>query len=252
MLQADRLAEVKRILQLQGEMSLEEMMKLFGVSRDTARRDAVKLSEDGDVLRVKRGVALRSPRSYRDRPATPAKEAIAKTACALIQDYDTLIFDTSTTIELVARLMGNRPVSVITNSIDVMNVLSEYRDVELYVTGGKLHAYHRNFVGPGAAEEMQKYSANKLFIGACAITTKGLTSPDEQEAHVKKSMIQAAQQVIVVTEHTKFEKAFLHNVCSLKEIDIIITDKVPSEEILEHLQGIQLLIAKGDGDYEEY
>jgi DeoR/GlpR family transcriptional regulator of sugar metabolism len=252
MSQKERLEQIKEWLSIHYEMSIEEIMKQFQVSRDTARRDLVKLEEDGDIVRIKGGAILPSHRyqvsRYQERDITASKERIAKKACSFIHEQDSLLLDTSTTIELVARYMGNRCVTVVTNSIDIMILLSEHPDMEVYMAGGKFNPYHRNFIGPHTAEELRKYKVDKLFIGTCGIGADGLTSPDEGEAYVKKSMIQAANQVIVVTDHTKFHKEFFHKVCDLSEIDVIITDQSPGKELEQKLkdENVELIIVQDE------
>lgn len=248
MSQKKRIEQIKELLHAHNEISLEDIMEKFQVSRDTARRDLVKLEEDGDIVRIKRGAILSSRHShiprYQERNISLEKEHIAQTACSLIHDGDTIIFDTSTTVEVTARYMGNKCVTAITNSIDIVTSLSERPNITVYMVGGKFNPHNRNFVGLHAVEELAKYQAHTLFIGACGIGIEGLTSPDEGEAYVKKGMIEAAHRVIVLTEYTKFQKVFLHKVCGLEEIDIIITDQAPPLEIeqLLHNYNIELIV----------
>ncbi|MFC7391399.1 DeoR/GlpR family DNA-binding transcription regulator [Scopulibacillus cellulosilyticus] len=235
MTQKQRLEQIKKWLNIHHEMSLDEIMTLFQVSRDTARRDLVKLEEDGEIVRIKGGAILPSHSyqvaRYREREISKSKEKIAQKACNFIHDHDSLILDTSTTVELAARYVESSGLKVVTNSIDIVNILSSRSNITIYMAGGKFNPYHRNFVGPYTAENIGKYKVNKLFIGACGIGFEGLTSPDEEEACVKKAMIKAARQVILLTDHTKFHKNFFHHVCGLSDIDIIITDQLPTEEM---------------------
>lgn len=258
MSQKKRIEQIKELLHAHNEISLEDIMEKFQVSRDTARRDLVRLEEDGDIVRVKRGAILSSQHSrvtrYQERNISQEKEHIAQTACSFIHDGDTILFDTSTTVELTARYMSSKDVTAITNSIDIVTNLSERSDITVYMVGGKFNPHNRNFVGLHTVEELAKYQAHTLFIGACGIGTGGLTSPDEGEAYVKKSMMRASQRVIVLTEYTKFQKTFLHKVCGLEEIDIIITNQAPPPEIEQQLYhyNIELIVTNKNlrSDYQ--
>lgn len=248
MLQKERLQRIMGMLQIKPEISLEEIIEEFNISRDTARRDLVKLEETGEIVRIKGGaISSKSHQvpSYRRREMTHAKERIAKAASVFIHDKDTILFDASTTVELVARHIGERNVTAVTNSIDIITALGENQHVTLYALGGKFNPFHRNFVGPRTIEELRTYHVDTVFLGACGLENHGLTSPDEEEAYVKKGMIQAANQVILVTDHSKFQKDFLHTVESLQSIHVVITDAAPPVEIQEKLEiyDVKLIIA---------
>jgi DeoR family transcriptional regulator, carbon catabolite repression regulator len=240
MSQKQRLEKVREWLTVHKEITLEGLMEEFQVSRDTARRDLVKLEEDGDIIRVKGGAILSlegyQVQQYHKRDQTEAKEKIAQKACSFIQDFDFVLLDTSTTVELAARHMKSKEVTVLTNSIDIVNTLSERPDITVYMAGGRFNSFNRNFVGFHTAEELEKYKADVLFIGACGLGDNGLTTPDEEEAFVKKNMIKAARKVIVLTDHTKFHKDFFHRVCDLSVIDVVITDELPDEEMEQLLR----------------
>ncbi|WP_025025388.1 DeoR/GlpR family DNA-binding transcription regulator [Caldalkalibacillus mannanilyticus] len=244
MSQKSRLVQILEWLKVQQEISLEEMMNQFTISRDTARRDLVKLEQQGEIVRIKGGAILSSHGSqvvqYRRREITGAKEKIAQKACTYIHDHDYLLLDTSTTVELTAQYITGKGITVVTNSIDIVNTLSEQVEITVYLTGGKFNPFQRNFVGCHTVEELRKYKVDTLFIGACGIGEEGLTSPDEEEAFVKKSMIQAARKVIVLADYTKFEKEFFHKVCGLEDVDVIITDQEPPEKVKQKIEEQQI------------
>ncbi|MED1201807.1 DeoR/GlpR family DNA-binding transcription regulator [Heyndrickxia acidicola] len=257
MSQKQRLERVREWLAVHKEITLEGLMEEFEVSRDTARRDLVKLEEDGDVIRVKGGAILSKEvpqiKQYHKRDQTVAKEKIAQKASTFIQDFDFILFDTSTTVALTAKYMKTKEATVLTNSIDIVNILAERPEVKVYMAGGRFNAFNRNFVGFHTAEELEKYKADILFIGACGLGSNGLTTPDEEEAFVKKSMIKAARKVIVLTDHTKFHKDFFHRVCDLSVIDTVITDEWPDEEMqqLMRMHEIEHITIPNEGKREE-
>ncbi|WP_315906220.1 DeoR/GlpR family DNA-binding transcription regulator [Priestia koreensis] len=233
MTQRERLESMKSWLQIHHEISIEIIMEKWNVSRDTARRDLVKLEKMGDVVRTKGGAVLASHQviRYGDRSQNPSKIKIAKRACELIQEHDHVMFDTSTTVELVAKQLIDQPLSVVTNSIDIVAALSDHSDIDIYMIGGKFNRYHRSFLGFQAAEELSKYRVDKLFIGACGLGLEGLTASSDDEAYVKRSMIASAREVTVLMDHSKLHKSFLHHVCELSAVHRIITDQPLTDEI---------------------
>lgn len=254
MLQRDRLKQIMGMLKIKPEISMEDIIDVFHVSRDTARRDLVKLKETGAIVRIKGGAIPSShPQltSYLEREISSRKERIADAASLYIHDEDTILLDTSTTVGLVAHKIGERRVKVVTNSVDIVMALSDNENVTLYALGGKFNPFHRNFIGPRTTEELRTYRVDTVFLGACGLGIHGLTSPDEEEAYVKKGMIQAANQVILVTDHSKFQKEFLHKVGSWQDIDVVITNEAPPEELQVKLQEYHITLIITDETKEE-
>ncbi|MEH7454357.1 DeoR/GlpR family DNA-binding transcription regulator [Gottfriedia acidiceleris] len=234
MYQEQRLALIINYLASNNEITLEEICTMLSVSKDTARRDLVKLEERGEIIRIKGGATLptsnRNLTDYKERNATEGKEKIAQRASLLIRETSDLLMDTSSTCALMSKFMSRKQVNVITNSIDIVDLLGEYEEIQTFMLPGKFNRKNRNLVGPRTIETLNDYKVDQLFLGACGISAEGITSPDEEEAFLKKKMISCAKQVVLLADHTKFEKVFLHKICNIKGIDIIITDKDPDEE----------------------
>lgn len=239
MYQEQRLTLIKNYLTSNKNITLEEICEMLTVSRDTARRDLVKLEERGEIIRIKGGATLPSANrtfiEYKKREATEGKERIAMRASLLIRDHSDLLMDTSSTVALIAKFMENKHVNVITNSIDMVDLFGEYEEIQTFMLPGKYNRKNRNLVGPRTIETLNEYRVDQLFLGACGISSEGVTSPEEEEAFLKKKMISCARQVILLADHSKFEKSFLHKVCNFKGIDIIITDKDLDDNVMEKI-----------------
>ncbi|WP_251555115.1 DeoR/GlpR family DNA-binding transcription regulator [Neobacillus muris] len=244
MYQEHRLQLIRSYLSSHKSISLEEICEAFNVSKDTARRDLVKLEERGEIIRVKGGATLpsvnRNVIDYKERQATAGKERIAQSAALLIQDDYDLLMDASSTGALMAKFMAGKQVHVITNSIDIVDLLGEHTDIPTFLLPGKFNRKNRNLLGPRTIETLNDYKVDQLFLGACGISPEGITSPDEDEAFLKKKMISCARQVILLADHTKFEKAFLHKVCDIADIDVIVTDQYPDEAVREKIKENQI------------
>ncbi|TYR80653.1 DeoR/GlpR transcriptional regulator [Priestia megaterium] len=260
MYQEQRMREIKAYLSSHKNITLEEICKMFTVSKDTARRDLVKLEERGEIIRVKGGATLSSAngsvQNYKERIPTEAKEKIAKAAAGLVRHNYDVLMDTSSTVSLMAKFMTNQQVNVITNSIDMVNLLEQYTYSNIYLLPGKFNGKNRNVVGPRTLATLDEYKVDQLFLGTCGIGDDGITCPDEEETFLKRKMISCARQVILLADRLKFEREFLHKVCDIHDIDIIITDKQPGKQITEQIEAanIQLIVIeadKGEIDNEE-
>jgi len=250
--QKERLAEILNYLKTHRRISVQQICSLFDVSRDTARRDIVKLDAIGAIIRTRGGAILptvtENIHDYWDRlnEKTGTKELIAQQAVALISKGDHVILDASTTVLYMTDWLTAPDITVVTNGLDVAASLSEKASVVIHLLGGRLNTEQRFLYGSATLKQLTDYQVNKLFLGARGITTTGLSVVDESEGSVLHRMIQQAEQVIVLADHSKFGKSYFYNVCHLDSIDVIITDApLPSE--LEHIlveSGIKVIIAE--------
>lgn len=250
--QEQRLLKILDYLNEHHSMSVKDICTLLGVARDTARRDIVRLVQEGVVIRTHGGVA--SPKlqkriaSYQDRliDETESKRKIGALAAKLIQDQETVILDVSTTVLAVAEQIFSKGITAITHSIDIVSILSGREDLQVYVLGGYLHAKNRLLYGPSVIEKLRELRADKAFIGTTAIQADGLYYPFEEDTHVKKEMARRSDQVIVVADFTKFANKSVYRL-DFDFVDILITDQAVPIEIEEVLDRKNITIIQ----YEE-
>lgn len=251
MFQDERLIAIMQQLREKKRIGLEEICQLYGVSRDTARRDIVKLEEQGKIVRTRGGAILPtlskevSDYQQRLREEPSSKQAIGKLAATLIHDRDYLYMDASTTVLCAAEFMRTKKNVVVTNSIDIARVLTEKEEIVIHMLGGIIANEHRVIFGARAQEMLAEYQVDKMFIGACGITTEGLSTPHEVESYLIREAIRRADQVIVLADHTKFGKRLFHRFAGFEDVDLIVTDKEPGQEIKDQLQhfGVEIMVA---------
>jgi DeoR/GlpR family transcriptional regulator of sugar metabolism len=248
--QARRLDAICAHLAQHYRIGIEDICRLYGVTRDTARRDIVRLDADGRVLRVRGGAVLppqgRQVRHYDERDgASVPKQAIGAAAAALIRDGDRVLFDTSTTVVEVARALSASPLHAVTNSIDIAELLGKRDGIELHLTGGQFNPWQRSLEGAQARQAIAQFQFDKLILGACAIDAVGLTCPSSDEAALKGAMMRQASQVIVVADASKFGKAFLHRLCTFEGVDLLVTDSAPPAAMAAALAavGVEVVLA---------
>nr|WP_281069378.1 DeoR/GlpR family DNA-binding transcription regulator [Paenibacillus shirakamiensis] len=227
-------------LQQHESMSVGEICSKFEVSRDTARRDIVKLVQEGVVVRTHGGVALPELQkvlsSYQDRliEGSSSKNHIGQLAAKLIHDHETVFFDVSTTVQFVAEHIQARQITAVTHSIDNAGVLSKREDLSIYVLGGYLHTQNRLLYGPSVLDKISEIKADKAYIGATSVQSDGLYYPYEEDVRVKKEMAKQSDQVILVADHSKFSAKSRFKL-DIDYVDIIVTDQSISEEMKEVL-----------------
>ncbi|AKG05480.1 DeoR family transcriptional regulator [Salimicrobium jeotgali] len=233
MYQEERLEGIIVMIREQGRVRLEEICSSFQVSRDTARRDLVKLAERGEVTRMHGGAIL--PKSGKERMDYTArlqkfsaeKKKIARAAASLIREGDSIIFDTSTTVQAISAFIDVLRFAAVTNSIYAAELLAE-TNADINLLGGQLNKEQRFLYGPSVLAKLEEFYADKLFVGTFGISEEGLSSYHEEDGYVKKMMMKRADEVIVVADHSKLEKRGFYTFSSLEGVDKVLTDREPS------------------------
>ncbi|GLB59673.1 DeoR/GlpR family DNA-binding transcription regulator [Cytobacillus sp. NCCP-133] len=254
MYQEERLLEILNYLEMNKRISVEQICGLFQVSRDTARRDLVKLEEEKKIIRTRGGAILPSSRheikDYENRlkMVSSEKKRIGQVAASLIQNGDRIILDTSTTVQACAEHMDQVSCTVVTNSINQAELLSSNQNADILLLGGKLQKEHRFLYGTSVIDKLSQYQADKAFIGVVGLSVDGLTLAHEEDGMVKRKMISQADEVIVLADHTKIGVIEFFKFAELSDIDILITDQMPEKGFTDLLKrfNVDLLIAEGE------
>lgn len=238
MLAAKRHEEIMRILTKEGYGDAVELSAHLGVSAKTIRQDLGKLEAKGLLERVHGGAVLKHsggnifPIEERKRQHLEEKQEIGAAALQFIQEGDTVILDGGTTTLELARLLGEKRVTVLTNDLRIATELMYKENVTLLVTGGKLRregAY--TLLGRDAERYLEKYQVKKVFLGTSALDFRsGLTVFSLDEAEIKRAMIKSAREIICLADSSKFHKVALASFCPLEKVGILITDSGISPE----------------------
>lgn len=252
--QEERLIRILNYLESHKTMNIRQMCESFNISRDTARRDIVKLSQNKSVVRTYGGVSLASFHkkidNYQERLQTEfeMKELIGKKAANMIANDELIYLDVSTTVNFIAQSLQSIPVTVVTNSIDTAYVLAHSEDTKIQLLGGTLNKSSRHLTGYSTTEKLKDYHFNKVFIGAAGITENGLYYAFEEDIHFKRELIKHTDQVILLADHSKYNHRSNYRALTLKSIDTFITDEVPPNELYSIMEkcGVEVIIASKD------
>ncbi|MFD2618538.1 DeoR/GlpR family DNA-binding transcription regulator [Terrilactibacillus laevilacticus] len=249
MYQEERLLKILEQLNEQQSMSVSEICNRFQVSRDTARRDIVKLVEQGAVIRTHGGVSLPKLKetllAYRERVNAYSEEKmrIGAKAQTLIKENEKYYFDVSTTVSYLAEQL-KKNVDVFTHSLDIAGILSNQADISLFLFGGQLNVNNRFFFDMESIHQVLNMHFDCAFLGAAAIMGDGIYFEDKDDAYIKNTVVKRTSRNIVLADSKKFSLSSYYKGIDWQDIDVIITDKLPPQSFVKIFQDyrIELLL----------
>jgi DeoR family fructose operon transcriptional repressor len=250
-----------------GRASVTDLAERFSITTETVRRDLAALEAAGSVRRVHGGAV--SPDRFstneesilvRTDQHQPEKTRIAEAALALIPQDRTgsILIDAGSTTEYLAELLAARTAAtaaisgpaaelvVITHSLPVAARLSGEPGIALHLLGGKVRGITQAAVGQSTVEAARRIRPDIAFIGTNGIHAAfGLSTPDPEEAAVKAAFVQSARRIVVLADASKLDAETLVQFASLKDLDILITDTKPSQELADALadSGVEVVVA---------
>ena len=247
-----RHGEILRLLQEEGTITIASLAQKLGVSLETVRRDVKPLTRNGSVLKMHGAIGLpalvsEAPFERRMRDNAEAKRAIARLVAGTIRDGESVMLDTGTTTSFLAReLLGHRRLTVVTNSSDIARTLATVNGNKVYMAGGELRRDSGAAFGVSAIDFVSRFSMNHAVISAGAVNAEsGVMDYVLEEAEFASVVLSRGARSVVVTDHTKFGRQGLVQVCGFDGFTELVTDRPPPPEIAGALDqaGTKLLIA---------
>lgn len=253
MLANDRYNKISEILDRNGSVKSSNLVTVLGVSLETIRRDLDFLEKQGALEKVHGGAIKKDKEeenvltySLREEKNIEAKQEAAKIAVNLIKDGEIIALNSSTTNLEIARFIKNKfnHLTVITNSLPIVNELTNTEGIHLILAGGVYNKNEFAFLGEITADFLKNFSVDKAFISVGGISLKrGVTDFLMSEVLVERKMMEIAEQVIVLADSSKLEMNSLIKTCDLSDVDFIITDSKLNNKIkLDYLEnGIKIV-----------
>lgn len=236
MLTKQRHEEMVNIIRERGSVTTNEMAKILGISESTARRDINFLADTGKVIKVYGG-AMFDPQdvdtqedSFEQRMDINATEKgkAAEKALELITPDDFIYIDAGTTTKYIADNFNMNGVRIVTNGIEHARILAS-KGNEVVLVGGNVKIFTDAIVGTLAVNTLDKYHFTKGFFGTNGISPKaGYTTPDINEALVKKAAMQKCSKSFIVCDSSKFNTISAVTFASFREATIV-TNLCPAE-----------------------
>jgi DeoR family transcriptional regulator of aga operon len=238
----ERRRRITEMLEAQERVTVEELVARFDVSAVTIRGDLDALAKSGAVIRS-HGGALKRIEEPEDIPITvketlhhAEKVRIGHAAAHMIKDGETIMLDSgSTTMEIArqVKFLKLKSLNVITNALNVAMELASLPHVKLIMIGGILRQMSYSLAGPHAEQTLRALYADRLFLGVDGLDPEiGLMTPDVLEAQLNAVMIQVSREVVVVADHTKFQRRSLSVIARIDAVHKVITDAALAPEIV--------------------
>ena len=225
--------EIMEMLKIDDRVKVSMLVDVFGISDVTIRNDLSEMEQQGLLRRV-HGGAVSTKKSYYDMSLNDRmninkeeKIRIAKACAALIKDGDTLMIDSGTTTRYLAKELAERSnLTVVTNALLIAQEFAYNNSVNVILLGGQLDLQYQFAFGNETISQTQKYRADKMVIATDGISVShGLTTYHHQEADVSRHMIERANQILAVADHSKIGKEGFAYISPLSCVSVLITDE---------------------------
>jgi DeoR family fructose operon transcriptional repressor len=240
---AERQLRIRQMLESRDFLDVETLCHELKASEASVRRDLGALENERVLKRVYGGaVPVQTSGDYAVETVKQSDEKshIARLTANLIEDGQTVILDGGTTAAAVAKALATKSIHVITNSLPIAEVLESFRNIELTLTGGYLDPRIRVMLGPSCEQMLSSIRADAVIMGIGGITESGFSNNNTLVVGSEKKMIEVADKVIIVADHTKFGRGAMFQVAPLSAADIVVSDSVLAPEYLELLRRHQI------------
>ncbi len=249
----ERQDHILLLLARQGRVGVTELAGRFGISEATARRDLETLAGQGRLQRIHGGALLAKdappelPILQREHEQAQEKQRIGQAAAALVGEGETVFLGSGTTVLEVARnLRACQNLTVITNSLPVMNTLAGAAGVTLIALGGMLRTSELSFIGHITEQALAEVRADRVIIGVHAISLEnGMTNDYLPETMTDRAILKIGREVVVVADHTKLQALSTAFLAPLDRIQTLVSGvEAPADFIASLRQtGIKVHLA---------
>lgn len=250
----DRL--ILELLREQDFLSLQMLCDQLDASPATVRRDLERLEQQGALQRVHGGARRATNGAAAHLQGTPfdsnlrrqlqQKMAIGRVAASLCGPGDAVIIDGGTTTFQMCPHLQAPNLQVLTNSLHIVNALLRQPNIKLAVPGGSVFAEQNIILSPFDDDGLNHFHASKMFVGAAAITERGLLQADSILIQAERKLMARAASLIVLVDSSKFRSHAGLLLCALEEVDLVITDDgmTRAERALLRKAGVEVTVAR--------
>lgn len=205
---------------------LDDLVSLLDTSESTVRRDLDELESERKLHRVHGGAEL--PHSLQEEFTNQQKSIkniqekmqVARKAASLISNDDVIFVDAGTTNELLLGYLNQDNLTVVTNSIHHAAKLVD-KNIQTIIIGGHVKKSTDASIGAVAYEQIKQLNFDKAFLGINGIDEEFLTTPDMEEAVIKKTVIENARKSYIVTDLSKIGRVSFAKVDKIENATII-------------------------------
>lgn len=247
------------ILGDQGRATVAQLEQRLSASAATIRRDIAALAEGGQLVKLHGGAQRLEPQtargligsSFADNQAQhpQCKRAIARRAAAMCGNGETVIINGGSTTHMMAPFLADARLTILTNSFLLAQELLTHSDNEVLLPGGKVYREHNLIVSPFDNDTIQNHYASRMFIGACAVSPRGLLESDPLLVRAEIQLLKQADEVVALVDSSKFRSRQAGLIiCPLARIARLVTDRGVDAQSLEMLQaqGVEVIVVDPD------
>ena len=253
LLKKQRQERILHHLKTEVSVRINSLAEQFDVTTETIRRDIDDLTRKGLVNRTYGGAVSKSLTTepsfqQRRRDNINERERVASYAASLVEPGDVLMIDSGSTTSYFAKALADRmiPLTVLSNCIPVVQGFGDIPEVKLIMCPGDYRHSENGVYGNQTTSFLECFHANKAILGAGGISETSITDVDPEASWIKRKMIAQSERTILLLDHDKFDKRMFDTVCTLKEIDDLIVDSRPPENICRALdaEAVKVHIAR--------
>lgn len=246
----ERQKQILSLLTRQGRLSVAEIVEQFSISEATARRDLESLASQGKAQRVHGGVISveqappESPILERENEQADEKKRIGLSAASLVADKETVFLGSGTTVLEAARNLRNRKnLTVITNSLPVLNALAGADGITVISLGGMLRDSEMSFIGHITEQALTEVRADKVIMGTRGLSLEhGLTNDYLQETLTDRAILKIGREIIIVADHTKVNRVATALLAPLDRMQIFVTDSKADKKFVQALKKLDIKV----------
>lgn len=251
----ERQQHIRDLIASEGRVAVIDLARRFGVTTETVRRDLDLLETAGEIRRVHGGAVPRGRVSTAEPSLAErtvlgrdVKIAIARAALhAVPDDFDGSVYlDAGTTTAAIAELLAQRgpsarPIEVVTHSMTIAHLLAGAPGLSLTAIGGRVRGLTAAAVGAQTVEAIARLRPDVAFIGTNGVSAGfGLSTPDPDEAAVKRAILAATRRLVVVADAAKQGAELLVSFGALDTVDVLVTDAAPAEALAAGLEDAEV------------
>ena len=235
-----------------GRASVSDLAEDLSVTPETIRRDLSELERQGLLRRVHGGavpagsVGFEQSVDSRARVLVEEKNRIVKAALAEIPQAGAVIIDSGTTTSRLIQLIpDDRELTVITDSVAHALALSNRLNITVMLIGGRVRGRTLATVDQWAIDALNSVYADVALVGTNGLSIeRGLTTPDQPEAAVKRAMLNSAKRKVILADHTKFGDDHFAQFGAISDIDVVITDTDVNQSLVLELESLDVKVVQ--------
>ena len=244
-----RHTKILELLTEKNKVDVTELSQNLGVSQVTIRKDLDMLEKKGLIVREHGFATLNGQDDMNNRLAYhyDIKQQLAKSACQMIEDGETIMIESGSCCALLAQEIAStkKDVTIITNSSFIADYIRQYAQVKIILLGGEYQKEAQVVVGPMTRRCVEAFFVDKFFIGTDGFSKNtGFTGNDYMRSETVRDMARQAAHVIVVTESSKFQQVGLVNLLPTQDVYCVVTDGMIPQESEEYLQSQNVIVKK--------